>query len=191
MSYHFSRCDPQKAIRGKIFHRLLLLYRTRSIEIRIWAMAATQVCETPFGNQFQLFFCASCHASRKQHRQQQTSPSRMRGASRPENQTQKSEYMSKAFRRLQSWTRRLARAALRIKQRLRVCELPDSPDSSEYAPFSNESDEDDFDCGTFIDGETAHANQRNQFHQTNSSAKKNRSTSPQGKVKEQSPNKRR
>ena len=27
--HHFSRCDPQKAIRGNIFHRLLLLYRTR------------------------------------------------------------------------------------------------------------------------------------------------------------------
>ena len=36
-------------------------------------------------------------------------------------------------------------AELRIKRRLWLCELPDSPDSSDYAPSSNECDEDDFD----------------------------------------------
>ena len=40
---------------------------------------------------------------------------------------------------------RLARAELRIERRLWLCELPDSPDSSDYAPAPNESDEDDFD----------------------------------------------
>ena len=52
------------------------------------------------------------------------------------------EYIRKVHRRLQSWHRRLARAQLRTKQRLWFCELPDSPDSSFYAPSSNERDED-------------------------------------------------
>ena len=81
------------------------------------------------------------------------------------------------------WTRRLVRAEFRTGQRLWFCELPDSPDSSEDAPSSNESDEDDFDYGAFIDRATAHANQRNQLRQTDSSAKKNRPASPEGKGK--------
>ena len=85
--------------------------------------------------------------------------------------------MSRACRRLQSSTQRLARAELRTEDRLCFCELPDSPDSSEYPPSSNESDEDDFDYG----GATAYANQRNQVLQTDSAAMKNRSTSPNGK----------
>ena len=40
------------------------------------------------------------------------------------------EYMRKVHRRLQSWSRRVARAELRTQQRLWFCELPDSPDSS-------------------------------------------------------------
>ena len=50
------------------------------------------------------------------------------------------------------------------------CEVSDSPDSSEYAPSTNESDADDFDNGAFIDRATAYANQRNQLPQTDSSA---------------------
>ena len=44
-----------------------------------------------------------------------------------------------------------------------------------------ESDEDDFDYGAFIDRATAHANQRHQLHQTHPSAKKDRFTSLKGK----------
>ena len=51
--------------------------------------------------------------------------------------------------------------------------------------------EDDFDYGAFVDRATDYANQRNQLPQTHPSAKKDRSTSPTGKVKEKSPNKRR
>ena len=58
--------------------------------------------------------------------------------------------------------RRLARAELRTKQRFWFCEIPDSPDSGEYVPSSNESDEDDFDFGAFIHRATAHANRHNQ-----------------------------
>ena len=47
--------------------------------------------------------------------------------------------------------RRLARTELRIEQRLYIGELPYSPDSSVYAPSTNEGDEDDFDYGTFVD----------------------------------------
>ena len=39
----------------------------------------------------------------------------------------------------------------RAKKRLWFCELPDSPDSSVCASSTNESDEDDFDCGAFND----------------------------------------
>ena len=55
---------------------------------------------------------------------------------------QNGDYM---YRRLQSWTRRLARAERQTKQSLWFCELPNSPDGSVYAPSTNESDEDDFD----------------------------------------------
>ena len=68
------------------------------------------------------------------------------------------EYMRKAHRRWQSWHQRLARAGLRTKQRLWFCQIPDSPDNSCYAPSTNESDEDDFGYGAFID----RANQRDQ-----------------------------
>ena len=65
---------------------------------------------------------------------------------------QNSEYMSEAYRRWQSWTRRLGRAELGTKKRLWYCELPGSPHScSVYAPSSIESDEDDFEYGALID----------------------------------------
>ena len=51
----------------------------------------------------------------------------------------------KAQRRLQSWSRRLARAENQTRERLYMGELPDSPDSSVYAFPTNESDEADFD----------------------------------------------
>ena len=57
---------------------------------------------------------------------------------------------------------RLARAELRTEQRLWLCELPDSPDSSECALSSNESDEDDSEHGAFIDRATAYSNQGSQ-----------------------------
>ena len=41
------------------------------------------------------------------------------------------------------------RAELRAKHGMWIWELPDSPDSSEYALSSNESDEDDFAYGAF------------------------------------------
>ena len=49
----------------------------------------------------------------------------------------------KAQRRLQSWGRRLARAELRIEQRLYIGELPYLSDSSVCAPSTNEGDEDE------------------------------------------------
>ena len=75
------------------------------------------------------------------------------------------EFLRKAHRMLQSWNRRTARAELRTEERFWFCELPDSPDSSCYAPSSNGSDEDDFDYGPFID----QANKRDQLPQTGSS----------------------
>ena len=59
----------------------------------------------------------------------------------------------------------MVRAELRTKERLWICERPDSPDSSGYAPSSNESGEDDFDYVAVIH----RANQRNQLPQTGSS----------------------
>ena len=48
----------------------------------------------------------------------------------------------------QSWS--LARAKRRLEQTLELCELPDSPPSSCYAPSTNECEEDDFDDGALI-----------------------------------------
>ena len=76
-----------------------------------------------------------------------------------------SNLCERAHGRLQSWSRWLARAELRTEQRLYIGELPDSPDSSEHAPSTNESDEDDFGYGAFID----RANQRSKLKQTSSS----------------------
>ena len=50
-------------------------------------------------------------------------------------------------------------------ERLWTCEPPDSLDSSRYAPSSKESDEDDFDCGAFVDP-TNVTNCPKQFHRT-------------------------
>ena len=74
------------------------------------------------------------------------------------------EYVRKAHRRLQSWSRRLARAE-RTERRLYFGELPDSPDSCCYAPSTIEGDEDDYDCGAFSD----RADLRDQLSQTCSS----------------------
>ena len=61
------------------------------------------------------------------------------------------KHARRARRRLQSWSRRLARSEHRTEQGLHDWELPDWPDSSVYAPSTNESDEDDFDYGAVID----------------------------------------
>ena len=74
---------------------------------------------------------------------------------------QSGEYMSKSLSKTAQLDRRWARAEIRTKQRLWFCELPDSPDGSEYAPSSNECDEGDFDYGA-----TVCANQCNQLSQT-------------------------
>ena len=74
-------------------------------------------------------------------------------------------YICQARRRLQSWHRRSARAEYLTQQRLWFCEPPDSPDNSEYALSTNESDEDDFDYGAPIN----RADQRNQLSHTSSS----------------------
>ena len=100
------------------------------------------------------FFMTSC--SIRTDRQSYT---RTRGVRR-----QNLENMRKAHRILQSWTQRMARADLWTKRRLWICELPDSPDSSYYAPSSNESD-DDFDYEAPID----RVDQRDQLIQTGSS----------------------
>ena len=98
---------------------------------------------------------------------------------------QSEKYTSRACRRLQSWTRTLPRAELRTEGRQWSCELPDLPASSEYAPPSNGSYVDDVDYGAFVHRATAHANQRNQSLQTDSPAKRNPSTSPKRKGKEE------
>ena len=79
-------------------------------------------------------------------------------------------YVRRAHRRSQSSQRRSARAAIRTQERRWFCELPDSPDSSCSAPWTNGSDEDEFDYGAFIDRATAYANQRNQLPLADSSA---------------------
>ena len=66
-------------------------------------------------------------------------------------------YVRQAHRRLQSWSRRLARAELRTDQRLDSCELPDSAASSSDARSTNEGDEDDCQCGAFIERSQRHA----------------------------------
>ena len=50
-----------------------------------------------------------------------------------------------------------------LKKSFWFCELPDSPENSEDVPSTNESDEDDFDCGAFVHRATACAEQRNQL----------------------------
>ena len=165
--HHFSRCDPQKAIRGNKFCRLPLLYRTRDPftltvpqkgkkqrnsnlsncrKRQVKPVLATNSCfssmpsavppESP---------CTSSRAAdfHKQN-ERRFSPRESRYTLK-----QNGENMSKAYRILQSLTRRLARAELGTEQRLWFCDLPDSPGSSEHAPSSNESDEDDFDYGAF------------------------------------------
>ena len=61
------------------------------------------------------------------------------------------EYVLRAHRREQSWSRRLNRAELRTEQRVCICELPESPKSNSYAPSTDEIDADDFHCGALID----------------------------------------
>ena len=142
--HHFSRCDPQKAIRGSMFCRLLLLYRTHDQ----WTLKIPQKGKkqrnsnlssgrkrqewNPFWEPIPAFLrCQAPCLQKALVHEQQTSTSRMGGM------TQSGEYMSKAYRILQSLTRRWARAELRTEQRIWFCELPDSPDNSEYAPSSN------------------------------------------------------
>ena len=52
-------------------------------------------------------------------------------------------YLRKTHRKLQSWSRSLARAELRTEHTLYSCELPDSATSSSCAPWTDEIDEDD------------------------------------------------
>ena len=61
------------------------------------------------------------------------------------------ESMRKAHRILQSWHPRLARAELRTERSLWLCELPETPDRSVWAPSSNESDADNFVDGAVTD----------------------------------------
>ena len=61
------------------------------------------------------------------------------------------EYVRRAHRRLQSWSRRLARAKTRTEKVSGFCESLDSPPSSHYAPRNHESDEDDFDNAALVD----------------------------------------
>ena len=144
-THHFCRCEPQKAIRGNIFCRLPLLYRTRDpLTLKVPHKGKKQRNSNlssgrkrqewnPFWEPIPAFLRCQVPCLQKAlvlHREQQTSTSRMGGMK------QSGEYMSKAYRILQSLTRRLARAELRTEQRLWFCELPDSPGSSEYAPSS-------------------------------------------------------
>ena len=145
--HHFRRCDPQKAMRGNTFDRLLLHYRTRdqlpmkvpqtenaaeNLEFEQWPQASRVILKLETNS---------------------SSSSSMSVATLLESIfTFLGETMNTCPKPVEDckvgpedW----ARAELRTEPIVWFCELSDSPDGSEYAPSSNESDEDDFDYGAF------------------------------------------
>ena len=88
-------------------------------------MAASVKSETRFDNKFQLFiFDAGCPASTKHFCFIASSTTQVEKRFSPRQSRwiirQNDEYMSKACRRKQSWTRRCSRAELRTKDKLCV-----------------------------------------------------------------------
>ena len=188
--HHFSRCDPQKAIRGNMFCRPLLLSRTRDqLTLKVPQKGKKQRNSNlrngrkrqewnPFGNQFLRFFDARCRASRKAL--YFIASSRLPQA--------EWEVWSKAVKTclkpieyfkvwLEDWL--VQNFELSTDFGFVTYQIHQAAVNMPHHPMKVTKSISIMEL--FVDRATGYANQRNQLHQTHPSAKKDRSTSPKGK----------